>query len=172
MRWPYWICHCTHTWLTNQCFHISNIRVVLSFHCVHYWEVSNVRSVFLFHFISLPSLEAPDNIAFQNSLELLLLEAESGLKWKSKTTSTHFCKKTHFHIFLRKVGFLIPHHISIYFSWYIGHIDIYSLGDISIDRYIPIYHFRFAIPFNSRNILGKHIITTWCLQLDTQASNS
>ncbi len=65
--------------ISYQRFHISNVRVVLSFHCVRYGEVSNVQSIFLFHFFSLPSLEAPDNIAFQNGLELLL-EAESGLK--------------------------------------------------------------------------------------------
>ncbi len=96
--------------ISYQCFHISNVREVLSFHCVHYGEVSNIKSIFLFHFFSLPSLEAPDNIAFQNGLELLF-EAESGLKWKTKTTSIRFYKKTHFHIVLRKVGFLIPHNI-------------------------------------------------------------
>ncbi len=105
---------CTPGWrrkgISYRRFHIFNVSVVLSLHCVRYGRVSNVKSIFLFHFFSLPSLEAAHNIAFQNGLELLL-EAESGLKWKSKTTSIRFCKKTHFHIFLRKVGFLITHHI-------------------------------------------------------------
>ncbi len=87
---------CTPGWrrkgISYQCFHIFNIRVVLSFHCVRYGEVSNVNLIFLFHFFSLPSLKAPDNILFQNRLELLL-EAENGFKWKSKTTSIHFCEK-------------------------------------------------------------------------------
>ncbi len=115
---------CTPGWrrkrISYQCFHISYIRVVLSFHCVRYWEVSNIKSIFLFHFFSLPSPEAPDNIVFQNGLELLL-EAESDLKWKS-----NFYTFLQENTLLCKVSFLIPHHIchfvSIDFvSWYYFH---------------------------------------------------
>ncbi len=134
---------CTPGWrrkgIFYQRFHISNIRVVLSFHCVCYGEVSSVRSIFLFHFVSLPSLEAPDKKAFQNGLELLL-QAESGLQWKSKTTSTRFCKKKkHTLIFLIR-----PHICGSPFA-----PNTASLSHLLISG---SYLSRFSI-----NISGKHM---------------